>query len=415
MALREILLQQLLLLGAIILAASEPYSICNRACGSLHIPYPFGTSEGCYLNSSFLITCKDSTPFLGLSNELKVLDVSLMEGEIRVSSLIARDCPNEPGYNANNSYYEFPLFKYFLISYTKNKFFAVGCDTVAVITGTSADAESYTAGCLSLCDSIDSVVNGSCEGIGCCQTSLQKEMSSFLWTAGSLLNDSAVGKFSPCSFSFVAEEKAYNFSSLDLVNLQNRQTVPVVLDWAVGNETCGDAKKNSTTYACKGANSECFNSTNGPGYLCKCPSGYEGNPYDFFDGCKGNMIYIYTFCFFFFFFPIWLSLLGFILICTSIYIYIYMTSWLYCYCMHCVSDINECEENPNPCNKTCENIHITGSFCNKICVNIAGSFKCSCPKGYEGDGRTNGTACRPIVSQFRRIAIELGKYIYIES
>jgi hypothetical protein len=83
--------------------------------------------------------------------------------------------------------------------------------------------------------------------------------------------------------------------------------------------------------------------------------------------------------------------------------------------MHCVSDINECEENPNPCNKTCENIHITGSFCNKICVNIAGSFKCSCPKGYEGDGRTNGTACRPIVSQFRRIAIELGKYIYIES
>jgi len=96
------------------------------------------------------------------------------------------------------------------------------------------------------------------------------------------------------------------------------------------------------------------------------------------------------------------------------YIYIYMTSWLYCYCMHCVSDIDECEKNPNPCNKTCENINITGSFCNKICVNIAGSYECSCPKGYEGDdGRTNGTGCRPKFSQFRRIAIELGKYIYI--
>jgi hypothetical protein len=81
--------------------------------------------------------------------------------------------------------------------------------------------------------------------------------------------------------------------------------------------------------------------------------------------------------------------------------------------MHCVSDINECEENPNHCNKTCENINITGSFCNKICENIPGDFKCSCPMGYEGDGRTNGTACRPIVGQSSSIAIVVGKYIYI--
>jgi hypothetical protein len=264
MALREILLQQLLLLGAIILAASEPYSICNRTCGSLHIPYPFGTSEGCYLNSSFLITCKDSTPFLRLSNEVKVLDVSL-EGEIRVSSFIARDCPNEPGYNANNSYYQqLPLLKHFLISYTKNKFIAVGCDTVPVITGALAEAESYAAGCFSLSDSFHIVDNGSCTGIGCCQTFSQKEMSSFVVTAGSLLNDhSAVGNFNPCSnFSFVAEEKAYNF-------LQNRQTVPAVLDWAVGNETCPDARKDLTSHACKAANSERYSSTNGPGYGCK--------------------------------------------------------------------------------------------------------------------------------------------------
>jgi hypothetical protein len=409
MALREILLQQLLLLGAIILAASEPYSICNRTCGSLHIPYPFGTSEGCYLNSSFLITCKDSTPFLRLSNEVKVLDVSL-EGEIRVSSFIARDCPNEPRYNASNSNYQFPLLKYFLISYTKNKFFAVGCDTIAVLNGTLAEAESYVAGCLSLCDSFYSVFDGSCEGIGCCQTSMQKEMRSFFVNtrAGILLNHSAEGKFNHCSFTFVAEEKAYNFSSLDLVNLQNRQTVPVVLDWAVGNETCRDAKKNSTTYACKAANSECYNSTNGPGYLCKCPSGYEGNPYDVFDGCKGNDKY--TICFFFFllFFFSHLAELTGLDFHLHKHIYIYMTK-LVVLLLLCVSDINECEENPNPCNKICENI--PGSFCNKICENIPGSFNCSCPKGYEGDG----TTCRPKVSQFRRIAIELGKYIYIES
>jgi hypothetical protein len=262
MALRELLLQQLLLLGAIILAASKPDSICDRTCGSLHIPYRFGTRE---LESCYLITCIDSTQFLGLSNELKDLDVSL-EGEIRVSSFIARDCPNEPGYNANNSYYQqLPLLKYFLISYTKNKFIAVGCDTVPVITGALAEAESYAAGCFSLSDSFHIVDNGSCTGkIGCCQTFSQKEMSSFVVTAGSLLNDhSAVGNFNPCSnFGFVAEEKAYDF-------LQNRQTVPAVLDWAVGNETCPDARKDLTSHACKAANSERYSSTNGPGYGCK--------------------------------------------------------------------------------------------------------------------------------------------------
>jgi hypothetical protein len=306
MALRELLLQLvLLLLGAIMLAASEPNSNCNRKCGSVDIPYPFGTSEGCYLDPSFVITCNDSTPFLGLSNEsLEVINVSLMEGEIRVSSLIARDCPNEAGYNANNSYYQFPLLEYFLISYTKNKFFAVGCDTVAVINGTLAEAKSYVSGCFSLCDSLQNVVDGSCEGIGCCQTSLHKEMRSFTGStlAGRVLNDSAVDEFSPCSFSFVAEEKAYNFSYLDLKDLQNRHsTVPVVLDWVVGNETCRDVNKNSTTYACKAENSKCYNSTHGPGYRCECRPGYEGNPY-LSNGCKGNDIY--TFCFFlFFFFP----------------------------------------------------------------------------------------------------------------
>jgi hypothetical protein len=296
MALRELLLQHvLLLLGAIILAASEPNSNCNRTCGSLHdIPYPFGTSEGCYLDSSFLITCKDSKPFLDLGNEsLEVLDVSL-EGEIRVSSHIVRDCPNEPGYSASNSYYEFPLLKHFLISHTKNKFFVVGCDTIAVvIAGTLGE---YIAGCASLCDSIQSDGNRSCTstGTGCCQTSIQKETSTFLVTPWNSTNHSAVRNVNTCGFIFVAEEKAYDFSS-DLVNLQNRQTVPVVLDWAVGNKTCPDAKKKSTSYACKAENSKCYNSTHGPGYRCECRPGYEGNPY-LSNGCKGNDIY--TFCFF---------------------------------------------------------------------------------------------------------------------
>ena len=30
---------------------------CEDPCGNVSIPYPFGTTEGCYYNYSFLITC----------------------------------------------------------------------------------------------------------------------------------------------------------------------------------------------------------------------------------------------------------------------------------------------------------------------------------------------------------------------
>ena len=292
------LLQQEVLLGAIILAASastsasKPNASCITTCGSLQIPYPFGTSESCCLDPSFLITCNDTlekpTPFLGTGN-LEVLNLSF-DGELRVSTLIARNCPNEPGYGSNSDSSLSGLDD-FPISNKRNKFTAVGCDTLAMINGTVAGV-TYATGCLSLCSRFESVVNGSCNGIGCCQTSIPQGMTDSLVMVSSIGNYSAVGKFSPCGFSFMVEEKAFNFSTLDLINLQGRETVPVVLDWAVGNDTCIDAKeKNLTSYACKAVQSECYDSPNRPGYLCNCSSGYEGNPY-LVDGCKGNYIHL---------------------------------------------------------------------------------------------------------------------------
>lgn len=293
MAFRGMLLQQKFLLGAFILAAtaaSQPDPNCSKTCGNLSIPYPFGTSEGCYLDSSFLITCNYSsgipTPFLHKGNIITVRDISL-DGELRILSSVARDCYNESGFGVNRTNRLLTLSK-FTVSYTRNKFTVVGCDTYAYISGavqaTSGALKNYTTGCISLCDKIESVDNGSCSGIGCCQTSIPEGGRELNARVRSFDNYAAVFGFNPCGFAFVVEEEAYNFSSLDLSNLRNKVKVPVVLDWAVGNETCEAAKGNMTSYACKAESSYCYNSTKGAGYLCNCSTGFQGNPYR----CIGN-------------------------------------------------------------------------------------------------------------------------------
>ncbi|CAO2184672.1 unnamed protein product [Urochloa humidicola] len=80
-----------------------------------------------------------------------------------------------------------------------------------------------------------------------------------------------------------------------------------------------------STYACRYRNSECVDSTNGPGYLCNCSSGYEGNPY-VPDGCK---------------------------------------------------DVDECKQKPNPCPN------------GAVCHNTIGGHRCSCRPGRKLNKETN--------------------------
>jgi hypothetical protein len=175
------------------------------------------------------------------------------------------------------------------------------------------DTLLYTSTCASFCDNWDRISNSSeCDGIGCCQTSIPKNLTSYTFafanTSGFTYTfgiSSVIGAqhlpiptdvkmFSPCSYAFVAEEnwfkfnasyaKSYNFKSQD-------GQLPLVLDWHVGTETCDEAKKNKASYACAAINSECVPARSGPGYLCNCSQGYTGNPY--IGGCdKGQHPYI---------------------------------------------------------------------------------------------------------------------------
>ena len=49
-------------------------------------------------------------------------------------------------------------------------------------------------------------------------------------------NNTKVWDFNPCSFAFIIREDKFNFSSDYLISLQNNETLPMILDWAIGNE-----------------------------------------------------------------------------------------------------------------------------------------------------------------------------------
>ncbi|XP_042477285.1 wall-associated receptor kinase 2-like [Macadamia integrifolia] len=259
---------------------------CPSECGNIHVPYPFGFgSKECYRNNDFKLTCDKSnnTAKLIAGSNIEVLYIS-SQGQVSILSTISYDCYKKSGQRTDRfeSYTVTDDQNIFTVSDTENKFTALGCDTMSILTG--YNGRNFQSGCSMICSNISDVINGSCTGIGCCQTSVPKGFGSFNVSVDSYQNHTQVFDFNPCSYAFVVQSSWFDFTVSDLSNFASlRGTVPVVYDWAVDLKSCEEAVKNQTTYACK--NSECVPSKNGLGYSCICSEGYEGNPY-LRDGCQ---------------------------------------------------------------------------------------------------------------------------------
>ncbi|KAF7849176.1 hypothetical protein BT93_L1157 [Corymbia citriodora subsp. variegata] len=255
---------------------------CQSFCGDLEIPYPFGRSDSnsdCRIDrSSFIIDCDHSTnpptPYMySKSSTLQILNISLENHEMKIAMWTSRDCYNSFGRDESSSSSAILRQPEFPISNTKNKFIAVGCDTSASFQDGHG---KFSFGCMSSCSNISDVTNGSCSGIGCCETSIPRDSFIYEVTIKSFYNHSDILDFNPCSYAFVAENSFYHFKAEDLSQLKfNKSTL--VLDWAIGTQTCENAK-NSMSYMCT-KNTTCTNAENGSGYKCNCPEGYRGNPY----------------------------------------------------------------------------------------------------------------------------------------
>ncbi|CAL9765990.1 unnamed protein product [Musa acuminata subsp. burmannicoides] len=288
---REMILSILLTLAAAVHTASQN---CSGKCGQVVIPYPFGIEPGCF-RDGFAITCNQSTggpprAFLGAS-DIEVTEISLPQGQVRVQVPVAWQCYNESGTESFN----LPEINYningvYKISNDRNKFTIIGCNSLVYLQSQKDGIGSYPfhyyVGCLSYCRDVTSVINGACDGIGCCQSSFPAKLSdsSFLFKDYS---HSSMLDFSPCTYAFIVDHDYFSFSAANLM-MDKNSSMPLWLDWAFrAVATCDEAAR-STNYACRSENSVCINSRNDAGYLCNCSQGFQGNPY-IDKGCQADI------------------------------------------------------------------------------------------------------------------------------
>ncbi|KAI3463314.1 hypothetical protein Pfo_019977 [Paulownia fortunei] len=353
---------------------------CQAQCGSLSIPFPFRIGSNCSIGPSFDIICNTSTnppkPYLSSTNT-EVIEINPSRIRVKYPNL-ALTCydlrDDQRGINITESSsisIDLSSTQYTLSD--ENWITAIGCDDM--VAGLGRTGLNFGGGCVSFCSNRDdSGGNGFCPengngyspGNGCCRTPIPRgntQVNNFRTTALDAYLSDLHGKWRksklfPCSYAFVGENGIWNQSgfSFPLYNLDNSTaflndnpkltSTPLVLDWRIGTENCSQAGRNSTTFACRD-NSVCldFDADVG-GYLCRCLQGYQGNPY-LSPGCQ---------------------------------------------------DIDECAATiTNSCDS------------NSICTNTPGSFNCSCPHGYYGDGRRDGRGCNRLPpSKMINVSIGLG-------
>lgn len=263
---------------------------CIDTCGNVSIPYPFGigvssrTGKSCFLQENLELVCNNSALYRR-GSDIKILNISL-GGQIDVLAFISKVCKDEDGRGSRVGYVTSLniITRAFAISNKDNRFISVGCDTYGYLYNFHNDRSSIT-GCLSRCNSTADVqTDGNCTGVGCCQVDIPPAMKNISIQAFSFNNFNYSWGFNNCSYSFIAKKGSYKFSVSHLKKRQPFERVPMVVDWAVGDDTCV-VSRSRRNYACR-SNSTCEDSSNGYGYRCKCNNGFEGNPYHP-EGCRG--------------------------------------------------------------------------------------------------------------------------------
>ncbi|CAM0952667.1 unnamed protein product [Alopecurus aequalis] len=314
------------------ISSAQPRHGCETHCGDIEIPYPFGIGVGCAIEQGFEINCSRTAdglerPFIG---KHELLNIWVSRGQSRTLVGIPSYCYNSSSKQMVPYIWEFTSDWPYRVSDVHNKFTSIGCNTLAYIYNTEG-RKRYGTGCASLCGSPEDLTNGSCLGVGCCRSDAPKGLTRYYvyFYDADWVDVANVWPFNNCSYAGLVETESFLFNSEYVTTTRFNDTYkgrqPLVLDWVIGNVTCEEARRNISSYACFSENTVCVDSSNGPGYLCNCSSGYQGNPY-LYGGC---------------------------------------------------TDVNECALSPSPCPESA------------TCRNTIGDYGCSCPFGSKFAEETN--------------------------
>uniref|UniRef100_A0A453LFN3 Wall-associated receptor kinase galacturonan-binding domain-containing protein n=2 Tax=Aegilops tauschii subsp. strangulata TaxID=200361 RepID=A0A453LFN3_AEGTS len=279
-----------LVLGAIALmlnlasiSSAQPHRGCKTRCGDIEIPYPFGIGAGCAIEQGFEISCSRTAngierPFI---NYWEVLSISASGGQSRVLMFIPTYCYNSSTGQMDSYLWDFYLVWPYRISDVHNKFISIGCNTIGYIYNTEKSTR-YATGCVSVCGSPGDLKNGSCVGVGCCQNTVPKDLTSYhvYFYDVDYVDVSNSWHFNPCSYAMVVEAETFTFNSEFITTKRFNDTYegrqPVVLDWVIGNATCEVARRNMSSYACRSENTVCVDSSNAQVICATAPLDTKG-------------------------------------------------------------------------------------------------------------------------------------------
>uniref|UniRef100_A0A2K1R4F8 Protein kinase domain-containing protein n=1 Tax=Populus trichocarpa TaxID=3694 RepID=A0A2K1R4F8_POPTR len=207
-------------------------------------------------------------------------------------------------------------------------------DTLNVFTGIGCDTSAqvinkdrtYGAACLSICtENVSLLENNPCSGSGCCQTSIPRGLKSLNISTSSYNNHANVSDFNPCGFAFLVDRSSLKLSDWPLSRKPKYGNDAYATDVVIEWVVKNETcEKANKTSAYACGSNANCTDSENQGYRCLCEKGFEGNPY-LQDGCQ---------------------------------------------------DKDECKDpGKNPCEEgTCEN--------------VIGDYKCRCPLGKYGDGKT---------------------------
>lgn len=288
-------------------SARKPPDLCNRVCGGISIPFPFGIGgKDCYLNPWYEVVCNTTTsvPFLSRINR-ELVNISLPnnyeDGVVHIKGpLTSSGCSTgtsqpltPPPLNVAGQ--GSPFF------FTdKNLLVAVGCNAKAVMT----DIKSQIIGCESSCDKRNSssqvVRNNICSGYKCCQTRIPEGQPQVIGVSleNSQGNNTTGG--GGCRVAFLTSEKYSNLNVTEPEEFHGDGYAVVELGWyfdtsdsrvlnSKGCKNVSDTTQNGvysieTSCICSYGYFSGFSYKN-----CYCNSmGYTGNPF-LPGGCVGKI------------------------------------------------------------------------------------------------------------------------------